>query len=332
MQPLALLAALALALAKPSYSAPGAPAAPAPSAVAIARAVKTGDPAPAFDAEFLHVEATSSADFAGEVLLIEFFRTGSKPCAADIARLDELAALHRARGLAVLAVTSEPKKTVVDALAGEPRAHPVAIVKGDEVEKLFGVLSTPHALLVDVHGRIAWTGTLGELDPKELEELLLDVVPPVDPKHADASKALRRQQYDKGVEAIDRALVTAPDDARLLATKAAIDRVLARRLEQAQAALATQKYAEAADRYARIDAAFGLLPAAAPARAARTAIEKDPAAKDDLAAWKLHERAQAKAVAGDDDKAVLEWQALIKKYPATKTAERAKIALRQRGR
>lgn len=304
-------------------------------AVAASRApanVKSGDPAPAIEGEFFGADARSTADFGARVLLVQFFRTDSAACSAEIARLDELASLHGDAGLTVLGVTSEPKKVVEAALAREKRAFPVVAVKGDKTEKLYGVPGVPHTLVVDTEGRIVWTGALAELDPKELAVWLADWVPGVDARWLDAHKALAKRQYDKAVEAIDRALAVAPGEAALEATRAKIVALCERRVAQAAAARAEGRFGEAVARYARILRDFGTLPGAGGAEAARAAIEKDPAAKEDLAAWKMHERAEERAVAGEDDKAVAEWKKLLEKYPGTKTAERAKRALRQRGR
>jgi peroxiredoxin len=294
--------------------------------------VKSGDPAPPIEGEFLGASARSTADLGARVLLVQFFRTDSAPCSAEVARLNELAERHGGAGLTVVGVASEPKKVVEAALAREPRAFPVVVATGDKAEKLYGVPSVPHTLVVDVEGRIAWTGALAELDPKELEGWLADVVPDVDARWQDARKALAARSYDKAVEAIDRALAAAPGDAGLEACKARILALCARRVARADQDRAEQRFGEAAARYARIVRDFGVLPCAAAAEGARAAIEKDPAAKDDLAAWKLHEKAEQRAVAGDDEAAVAEWKKLVAKHPAAKTAERAKRALRQRGR
>jgi tetratricopeptide (TPR) repeat protein len=294
--------------------------------------VKTGDRIPGFQAEFLQSDAKSLEDFSGRVLMIDFFRTDSEPSSAEVEGLNQLEERHAARGFAVVGVTNEPKKLVVESLARTPRKHAIALVKGNKVDQLYGVISIPHLLLVDVDGRVVWTGALSELDTKELEGLFAVVVPPISPKNPDAYKAMRRGQYDVAYEAIRRGLGFTPDDAELASAKTSIESALAARLAQAKAALEAKKHGDAWSRYGRITAAFGLMPAAAEAKEAQVAIEKDPAAKDDLAAWKLHERAEAKAFAGDDEKAVAEWEALVKRYPETATAARAKIALRQRGR
>ena len=294
--------------------------------------VKSGDPAPPIEGDFYGAEVRSTAAFGPRVLLVQFFRTDSAPCSAELARLNELAGLHGDAGLVVVGVTPEPKKVVEAALAREKRAFPVAVVKGDKTEKLYGVPGVPHTLVVDTEGRIAWTGALAELDAKELAGWLADCVPGVDARWLDAHKALSNRQYDKAVEAIDRSLAQSPGEAALEATRAKIVALCAKRVAQADTARAEGRFGEAVSRYAGVVRDFGTLPCAANAEAARAAIEKDPAAKDDLAAWKMHERAEERAVAGDDDKAVAEWKKLLEKYPATKSAERAKRALRQRGR
>ncbi len=90
------------------------------------------------------------------------------------------------KGLVVVGVTNEPESLVTKAVDGNRMKFPVAMTKGEDFERAYGVKGFPSSYLVDADGFVAWQGHPGNFDDDQLKELLEVVwVPPALPeKHA----------------------------------------------------------------------------------------------------------------------------------------------------
>ena len=75
--------------------------------VAATSRVEVGDPIPEFTVTTVDGEEFSTADAAGDVILLNFFATWCGPCLAELPHLDRIAAERRGSGLRVLAVGRE---------------------------------------------------------------------------------------------------------------------------------------------------------------------------------------------------------------------------------
>ena len=245
--------------------------------------------------------------------------------------MNELYSKYKAQGFAIVGVTNEPKKLVSETVEKTKREVVIAMVSGDKVDSAYGVNGYPTAFLVDATGHILWTGH-GTPDEKMIVEALKDVVPPMPESNKDLNKLLQKRQFGKAYEAIDKVLAKSPDDKEFSKAKSDIDKVLKRHLDQAKAAAEALDFAQAAAIYDEVIAHFTGIPAAAEAKPARDAIDKNPAAKDELAVMKDLKRAEDQMQAGDEDKAVKAWETILKRYPKALAAKRAKDALSQHGR
>lgn len=115
--------------------------------------------------------ARSPAEFYGRAVLLEFFAHWFRPAAASVPRLNGLEAKFGARGLSVVAVTSEaPLKT-------EPWIQRVGARYAygyDRANQFLAALgaSLPCAVLLDPYGTVVWTGNPALLADAEIEAAL----------------------------------------------------------------------------------------------------------------------------------------------------------------
>lgn len=291
------------------------------------------DVAPDFDARFTGSEARSLGDFRGRVVLLDFWRTWCEPCKKEVPHLNALQAKYKDKGLVVIGITNEEQKLVDDAIEAWKQEIVIARVQGSKTDGAYGVETFPYAFLIDAQGRIAWSGQPMMIDESLFPELLAQVimVRPLPDKFRDVNQLLERRRLGKAFEAIERGLVQAQGDADLARAKTEIEAALKQRLEGAQALADALDFGLAFDAYSEVVQTFAPMAGALEAEAAADSIRRDPAAKDELAAHAQMKKGEELSARGEREPAIQAWKLLVKKYPSTKAAKRAKVALRQRG-
>jgi peroxiredoxin/YHS domain-containing protein len=137
-------------------------------------------PAPAFTAAAPGGGAVALADFAGQVVLVDFWATWCKPCVKMMPRLQELHAAWSNRGFTVLGVSVDEGGDSVTKVAKFTAKHgiryPVCVDGGETPAwTAYRVKAVPAMFLVDRQGSIVaqWTGEVdGEVVAREVERLV----------------------------------------------------------------------------------------------------------------------------------------------------------------
>lgn len=206
----------------------------------------------------------------------------------------------------VVGVTNEPESLVERHIDKVGMKFPIAMVRGDDVDRAYRLRGFPTSYLIDARGRIAWSGHPGMLQDSAIERLLerSTHVPPLGEK--DFSKIddlLADGELGKADRELAKQLESAPSDERLLAARARIAAVSTALLEDASSAAGEGEYGFAAELYGQAEELFKGLEAAETAAARRKAIEDDPKAKDELKAYALLAEGRRSLTAGDEKRA-----------------------------
>ncbi len=109
---------------------------------------------------------------AGQPMIVEFWATWCPPCRASIPHMNGIHAKFKDKGLVIVGITKEDKKTVEKFLKEVPMNYAVAQDDNGKMNKEFGVTGIPHALLVDKAGKVVWEGHPMELKDAEIEKLI----------------------------------------------------------------------------------------------------------------------------------------------------------------
>jgi len=128
-----------------------------------------GRQAPGLRLESLDGRQVSLADYAGQVILLNFWATWCPPCKEEIPTIEKAYQAHRDEGLVVLGINDGEAAEVVRAFAGELGiTYPVLIDKHGDVAARYRRRGLPLTVIVDRDGviRIRHEGylTAGQLD------------------------------------------------------------------------------------------------------------------------------------------------------------------------
>lgn len=227
-------------------------------------------------------------------------------------------------------MSNEPSSLIEGHIEKMGIAFPIAKLKGETTDRIYGVKSFPSAVLVDAAGRVIWKDHPARLTSTTIEEALEQasfVAPTGNEDYEALDELLAAREFGKARAAIAKGLAKAGDDEVLKGASAAIDGLLERMRARAQAALDAGDYGTALATHLEIETLFQGDATAKEAKAAAKAIEKDPAAKEELKAWEKLVKADEKQIEGDFEKAGKLYASLAKKYPDTKAAVRAQAFL-----
>jgi thiol-disulfide isomerase/thioredoxin len=178
----AIVAGVALAVHRTQRSAAGPHS--VPSAGPVAKLSTEGmKPAPDLVLKDLNDKTVSLKDYAGKVVLVNFWATWCDPCRTEIPWLIELRNKYNAQGFEVLGVSMDDEgKKVVQPFVEKERfdvngqklamSYPILIGDSDEVDKFLGgiggIVGLPTSVLVSRDGKRV-KNTIGPVDPEKLE-------------------------------------------------------------------------------------------------------------------------------------------------------------------
>ena len=243
----------------------------------------------------------------------------------------------------MLAVSNEGDDKVAPYL--DANGVSLRVASGSEANQAFGVRAYPSAVLIDPDGKIAWTGHPSSLTKSKIKEVLKGAKPSntdsflalsfdreFDRKLASAVKSAAAGKLGKALSASRRVAA----DQKLSAEQREEAAFLVSEIEAYVQVLRDQAESFLKDR--RVLTALVVLDAleaelkgteVGDALADRLEeISQDDALTKEIDAAKAFEKARALAAKRGAKKAAKKYQAIVKKYPGTRAAERAAMILR----
>lgn len=137
-------------------------------------AAAAGGPAPVFELASLGGGEIGPQDYAGQVVLLEFWATWCVPCHAQADVLEALYGEYRGRGVEFLAVDlGEDEETVRRFVAANPFPYPVLLDPADELSYQLGVAALPTLMVIDREGRVTYFDA-GVLEADQIRRILDD--------------------------------------------------------------------------------------------------------------------------------------------------------------
>jgi peroxiredoxin len=116
-----------------------------------------GKHAPDFTATDLTGKEIRLSDFAGKVVVLEFWATWCPPCRSSIPGLVALQNRYGDRNMTILAVSADEGRDLPKKLADFSREHHInypVLLGSDEISRAYNVRSIPVVYLIDKTGRI----------------------------------------------------------------------------------------------------------------------------------------------------------------------------------
>ncbi|MCP4653870.1 MAG: TlpA family protein disulfide reductase [bacterium] len=130
-------------------------------------------PATDFRLDTLAGGRTGPPDFAGEVVVVDFWATWCTPCRLQATYLEQLHEELAGRGVRFLAVaTGEDEATVRRYVERTPFPYPVLLDPSSGVSRRYQILGLPTVMIVDRQGQISYLRT-GITDPATLRQAVL---------------------------------------------------------------------------------------------------------------------------------------------------------------
>ena len=145
-----------------------------------------GGPAPDFSLSVMAQSETDElagdtirlSDFRGQVLVLNFWDTGCKPCVAEHETLNAVATEYQKRGVRFLGVVAYDTEASLKRCAREhgPTVYPNLGDRSREVTKSYQAVGVPLHVVIDAEGRVAWWHPGGPIKSQILVEVIEDVL------------------------------------------------------------------------------------------------------------------------------------------------------------
>ena len=130
-----------------------------PTIAATGSDVGQGAPASDFTLRDVDGKNVSLSDYAGKIILIDFWATWCVPCTAEIPHLDALYQKHKDQGFVVLGISMDGPETIANVASFVRSNNMTFPVLLDEETRVVGVYNpkrtAPLSVLIDRAGRIS---------------------------------------------------------------------------------------------------------------------------------------------------------------------------------
>jgi len=300
------------------------------SASAASADVEIGKDAPEIAGrDYIHVEPIKLADLRGRVVLVQFFRTTSVPCAEQAARLMELHTKYAGKGLTVLAVTNEERKVVDEFLGRVKATYPVVIESEDSATAWGLAKGFPTTFVVGADGKVAWKGNWADKAEDKIILLLAKArkSPRLPARFAAADDAAEAGKYAEARKPLAAELKagTVSDVEKPLVENmlAWIDARLEEQLVAAVDAANAGNYYDADVAFERLATEFADLELGKRAAEGRRQLRSDPARVKEIDGGKALAAAQTKAKDLPAARAIALYKDVAKKFKDTAAAKKA---------
>lgn len=275
------------------------------------------------------------AALRGQVVLIDFWATWCGPCCEAIPHVQELHEKYHDKGLVVIGHTNKTSQNLAEFITKNKIGYIISVSKAASIGEAYGVTGIPHVFLIDVDGKIAWSGHPARLEESTITDLLKKARPPgpaapifakaaAQPKIAALEKEAAGGKVGMALKALSKIVAESSKAEDVSASTASIATITAWRSTMEQQS-ATQKeqgdvFAAAMTANALADAFKGSADAKALKEAA-SALEKDPqhAAGKELQTFK-----KASPAERADPRFGVAIERFLKKYPTGFYADQAK--------
>lgn len=120
-------------------------------------------PTPAFTAVDLNGRTWTSADFAGKVVVLNFWATWCPPCKEEMPSLQTLHDISDSHTLVLAVNVNEPAARVARYAQSTGLSLPIVLDPKSEVVRRFGVTAFPTTVLIGPDGQARWR-IVGDVD------------------------------------------------------------------------------------------------------------------------------------------------------------------------
>jgi hypothetical protein len=251
-----------------------------------------------------------------------------------VPRLNETYAKYAEQGLVIVGVTNENASLVDGSISSMGQTFPIAMVKGGSVDTAYGVGGFPTVVLVGPDGTVLSKKRHPEAEIIEALKGAVMIPTLEGRRFSGINKLIKRRQLGKAWKSIAGMLERGERDDQLIEAKEAIESGFAARFESAMVMTDKGAWGSALDSFERLGDLYAGFTRSAEADAMVKQIKKNPAAKDDLSAHSLLQKAKAEYAKGKKaniTKGERICEMILAKYPETATASKAQ-ALRRSSR
>lgn len=134
--------------------------------------------APAWNFATLDGGRLSSTNYAGQIVVLNFWATWCGPCIREMPELATFHQAHRNQGVTVIgaSIDEPPEPALRDWLRQSPPPYPVGIADPMSREAFGGVSQIPETWVIGPDGRVA-ARYLGPISQEELERAIAPLLP-----------------------------------------------------------------------------------------------------------------------------------------------------------